>query len=109
MRDAIGQRRALDQLHDQERTAVALFETVNVRDPRMVERRQHLRFAAEPRQAFGIAGDRGQQHLDRDVAMQFRIACAIHFPHSAGADERSHRTRRAVAPRATTGWPLKTA
>ena len=55
---------------------------------RMVERGEHLRFAAEPRQAFGIAGDRRQQHLDRDVAVERGIPAAIHLAHAAAADQR---------------------
>ncbi len=52
----------------------------------MIERCEHLRFAREPRQAIRIIRDRRQQHLDRDVAIQLRIACAIDFAHSARAE-----------------------
>ena len=49
----------------------------------MVERREHLRFTVKPRQAFGILGDRREKDLDRDVAIQLRVARAIHFTHAA--------------------------
>ncbi len=52
----------------------------------MIQRRQHLRFAAESREAIRIVGDRRQQHLDRDVAIQLGIARAIHLAHAAGAE-----------------------
>jgi hypothetical protein len=37
---------------------IRLLEAVNVRDVRMVERGEHLRFAAEPRKTLRIAGHR---------------------------------------------------
>ena len=48
------------------------------------ERRE--RFLQEARDAIGIAADRLGQDLDRDVALQLRIARAIHLAHAAGAD-----------------------
>ena len=55
----------------------------------MIERRQHLCFARESREPFGVARHRGQQHFDRHLAIQLRVACAIHFPHSADAEPRA--------------------
>ena len=52
----------------------------------MIERRQHLRFAREAREAIRIVSDSRQQHLDRDVAIQLRIAGAIHLAHASGAE-----------------------
>ena len=52
----------------------------------MIQRREHLRFALEARQAIGIARERFGQDFDRDVAIQLRIARAIHLAHAAGAD-----------------------
>jgi hypothetical protein len=43
----------------------------------MVERGQHLRLALEPGEALGIARDLFWEYLDRDVAIQFRIARAV--------------------------------
>ena len=57
-----------------------------LRDVGMIERREQLRLAAEARKAIGLAGDGRQQDLDRDVAIQLQIACAIHLAHTAGAD-----------------------
>ena len=54
VRDPIGERRAFDQLHHQRAHAVGVFEAVDVRDVRMVQRREHLRFALEAREALGI-------------------------------------------------------
>ena len=52
----------------------------------MVQRREHLRFALKPGEAIGIAGERVGQDLQRDVAIQLRIARAIHLAHAALAD-----------------------
>ena len=100
----ICQRRAVDQLEHESRssmvsgflTAVALaevvsrtaflFDAVDLRDVRMVERRKHLRLALESRDAIGVGGEEIGQNLDRDVAVQPRIARPIHFAHSAGAN-----------------------
>ena len=55
----IGERLALDQLHDQDAACRPdVLETVDVRDVRMVERREQLRLALEARQALGIGGER---------------------------------------------------
>jgi hypothetical protein len=46
----------------------ALLEPVNLRDVRVIEGRERLRFALESRQPIGVAGKRLGQDLDRDVA-----------------------------------------
>jgi hypothetical protein len=81
----IGQRRAIDQLHDDRAHRREFFEAVDLGDVRVVERPQCLGFACEPRQALGVVRDRVRQHFDRDVAIQPRVARSIHFPHSAFA------------------------
>src|SRR5438552_6002170 len=55
-------------------------------DVGMVERRGRAHLLLEPLAAFRIRRQRGRQNLDRDVALQPRVACAIHFAHRAGAD-----------------------
>ena len=85
VRDPLGERRALDQLHHQRVDAAAVFEAVDVRDVRMVERGEHLRFALEPREPLGVVGEQLRQDLDRDVAIQPGVARAIDLAHPAGA------------------------
>ena len=68
------------------RTPPTLFEAVDVRDVRVIEGRQRLRFACEPRQPVGVAGERVGQDLQRDVAIELGIARAEHLAHPAGAD-----------------------
>ena len=50
--DALGQRRPLDELHDER----LVLDAVDRRDVRMIERGEHLRFAREARQAQRILG-----------------------------------------------------
>ena len=54
----------------------------------MIQRREHLGFALEPREPIGIAHEGLGQHLDRDIAIQPRIARAIHLAHTARAEQR---------------------
>src|SRR5687767_1172012 len=51
----------------------------------MVQSRERLCFAGEAGQAFAIAREDLRQHLDRDVAIELRIAGAIHLSHAARA------------------------
>ena len=76
---------ALDQLHDERRLARRLLYAMDVRDVGMIERRQDVRLALEPGTALGIAMKGVGKDLDRDVAMQPGVACAIDLTHSAFA------------------------
>ena len=82
-----------------------ILEPVNRTDVRMIQRREHLRFALEPRQAIRIAGKCRRQDLDRDVAIQLRIARAVDLAHPADAEqavdaEHADRRCRSAARRA---------
>ena len=68
--------RALDQFHDQGSCA-GVFEAMDLRDVRMIERGEHLRFTTEAREAIGIVGNGRQQDLDRDLAIQLRVAGSV--------------------------------
>ena len=52
----------------------------------MIQRGERLRFALEAREPVGIACEGVGQDLDRDIAIQLRIARAIHLAHAARAD-----------------------
>ena len=67
-------------------TVWGLLETVDRRDVRVVEGREHFGFALKAREAIRIAGHRGGQHLDRDRPLQIAVGRAIDLAHSAGAD-----------------------
>ena len=96
--DPISERRALDQLHHQRVYAVGVFEPVDLRDVRMIERREHLRFSPEAGEAIGIVGDGGQQDLDRDLAIERRVAGLVDLAHPARADSRRDLIRADALP-----------
>ena len=80
---------ALDELHDEGAHAARFLEAVNVRDVRMVQRRERLSFPCEPGEPFGIVSERVRQDLERDVAIELRVASLIHLSHATFADRRS--------------------
>ena len=84
--NSIGEGRSFDQFHDERADAVRVFDAVDVADVRMIERREHLGFATESRQAVRIIRDRREQHFDRDVAIQLAVASAVDLPHAAGPE-----------------------
>jgi len=87
-RDPLGKILALDEFHHQPGDVPAFLEAVDVRDVRMIQRGQRLRFARESREAVRIMREGIWQDLDRDVAVQFRIAGTVHLSHATFADRR---------------------
>src|SRR5262249_34736123 len=81
--DPIGKRRAFDELQHERVNAARVLEAMNGRDVLMIQRRQHLCFALESREAIGIVREDRWKDLDCDVAIQFRIARAIDLAHPA--------------------------
>ena len=73
--NAVRERRTLNEFEHERGHAVALFETVDRRDVRVVQRGKHLGLALEAHQAVGIDRKRGGRPLDRDVAVQ-AVSCA---------------------------------
>ena len=92
-RDTLREIVALDEFHHQRADASAVFQAIDVRDVRMVERGEDLRFALEPGEAIGIVGEGIRQHLHRDVAIELGVARAIHLAHAAFADLRGDLIR----------------
>jgi len=78
------------ELEDDTRQALGLLEPIHRGDVGMVERREEFRYALEARQPIRILRERLRQDLDRDVALQPRIARAVDLTHSARPDERDH-------------------
>ena len=52
----------------------------------MVERGEEPSLTLEPRHALMVLSERSRQHLDRNVAGKFRVACAKHLAHPTRAD-----------------------
>ena len=62
-RNALRQVLALDEFHHQRTDTVGFFETVDVRDIGMIQRREGLGFAREPREPFGVVRERDRAGL----------------------------------------------
>src|SRR5439155_7980072 len=71
---------------------VTRAESVNGSDVGVIQRRQRLRFALEPRHAFGVLGERLRQHLQRHVTGELGVAGARYLAHPASA-KRQRRSR----------------
>jgi|HubBroStandDraft_5_1064220.scaffolds.fasta_scaffold125148_2 hypothetical protein len=54
----------------------------------MVEGGQYFGFALKARETLGILGECGRDYLDRYIAVQLGVACAIDFAHPACTDRR---------------------
>jgi hypothetical protein len=52
---------------------------------RMIDRAQEARFVYEAIKAIGVTGKCGRKNLDRNRAIQPRVAGAIHLPHPTRA------------------------
>ena len=92
-RDAVGQRRSLDQLQYEGVHICRVLEAVDRRDVRMVERGEHLRFPLEARHPIAIEGNGSGQDLQRNVASELAVACAIDLTHPARAENRDDVVR----------------
>jgi hypothetical protein len=67
-----------------------LFEAVDLRDVRMIERGQRPCLALKARHTVGVSGDGVGQNLQRDVAFELGIACPIDLTHPAGPERADH-------------------
>jgi hypothetical protein len=85
-RDPLGKVFALDQLHDQRRDAVGLFDPVDRRDVRMIQRREEFRFALKARQPVRIRRELRWEDFECDLAFQPAVGRAIHLAHAAGSE-----------------------
>ena len=84
--EPLGEILALDEFEDQKRGAVHLLEAVDARDMRVVERGEHVRFAAETRQPVRVGRDLRTEHLDRHVPAKLRVPCPVDLAHAARAE-----------------------
>ena len=86
LRDPIGERRTFDEFHGERLDAAALFKPVKSGNVGVIERREHFCFALKTREPIRIRRHRTGQHLQRDLALQPRVGCAIDLAHTADAD-----------------------
>jgi len=62
----------------------------------MVERRENVRLPFEARESIRIKRERLWQNLQRDVAIELRVARAINLAHPAHTDNRQYFVRAEV-------------
>ena len=79
------ERAALEQLHDQVGLAVLLADVVDGADVRMTQPRGRAGLALEPLAALRVVGEIPGQHLERDRAVEPRVARPVDLPHPACA------------------------
>jgi hypothetical protein len=84
--DAVGERRSVHELHDDDRVAAGLVESVDVRDVGVIQRGEDLGFALEARDAVLVVGESLRQDLDGHVSLEARIGRPVDLAHAAGAD-----------------------
>ena len=84
--DHVAQRPAVDVLHDDERRAVLLAPVEDADDVGVVQARGGLRLAPEPLDERGVARELGGEHLERDGAVELRVAGEVHVGHAAVRD-----------------------
>lgn len=54
--------------------------------PRVTQRREHFRFALKARDSLRVGNEELRQDLDCDLAIESRVARAIHLTHAAGPE-----------------------
>ena len=83
---AVRQRLALEELHDEVVGPVLVADVVEHADVRMREREIVFASRSKPLPQLRRGGHVRGQHLDRDVASQPRVLRPVDLAHSAGAD-----------------------
>ena len=86
MREALRQILALDELHHERLAARGVFQPVNGRDVRVIQRGEESSLPLEPRDPVRIGRERLGEDLDGNVAIEPRVPRPIHFPHAAGPE-----------------------
>ena len=88
--DQRGQRSAFHELHGQEAAIAQIADGVDRDDVGVIERRRGPRLVLEAPHRVGVAGERGPEQLDRDLAAKLGIVGQVDLTHAAAADERHH-------------------
>jgi hypothetical protein len=107
LRQAGSKRVAGQQLGDDVGSAAIVADVIERQDVGMRERRDRLGFSLEPIERGAVGCESRRQDLDRHLAIEPRIAGAIHLAHPAfanlgddfvGSDSRACVHRRTLAP-----------
>src|SRR5262249_475784 len=84
--EAIGERLALEVLHDQVVGLAFAADVVERADVRVRELRDRLGFALEPLADLLAGTELGGEDLDRDVAVEPGVASLVDLAHAAGGE-----------------------
>ena len=98
-RQALRERRPLDQFEHERGDVAAFLDAVDRADVRVIQRGERSRLLLEPRAAVRVVRDRIGQHLDRDRTSQPGIVRAINLSHPAGAEQALDAERPQLAAR----------
>src|SRR5262249_11323337 len=79
---------ALDQLQYKGKVPIDFLNSVDRRDVRMIQRGEHPRLTLEAGKTGSVSGEGVRKNLDRDVAPEACIACAIDLSHAPRTQER---------------------
>ncbi len=82
-----GERFALNELHDDEVSAVVLAPVEDGDDVRVGQVGGGLRLAAEALDEGPVDRELGEQHLERDGAIEFAVDGAVHQGHATACHE----------------------
>ena len=88
-REPLGEVLPFDELHRQRAPSTGrgrVFESVDLRDVRVVERRERASFPVEPRQPFLVPREQLGQDLDRDRPLQPAVDRLVDLAHASGTD-----------------------
>jgi hypothetical protein len=84
--EPLAQRLPFEELHDGVRGGAVPPEVVDGKDVRMRELGDRARLALEACERLGVVGQLGGEDLDRDVAIEFRVARLVDLAHAAGPE-----------------------
>ena len=96
--EALGQRLALEALHDEECHAVLLADVVEGADVRMAQPGDGPRLALEALEPVGLLGRRGGKNLEGDGAVEPRVPRAVDLAHASRAQGREDLVRAEARP-----------
>jgi hypothetical protein len=80
----VGQRLALETLHDEKRHALLVTDVVECADVGMGELRDRARFTIEAFAELRIVGERLGKNLDGDCPIEAGVAGLVHLAHATG-------------------------
>jgi len=84
--ESVGQRLALDELHDQKVHTVLVPNVIELADVRVREARDRLGLPFEALAMFWSFREMRCQHLDRNRPVEARVARPVDLTHTAGTD-----------------------